>query len=151
MEGSNYWFQDSAFLSEVAVNHLKKARGEIWPKRSERRNHKKKTTSMRTKSPQYIKINSQMKQYLQNIKRNNNTTKIFNSNRRNLWGMWLKVKGEEQGCVAVWYLTPFFDYFILPPRWLVGVTPCPRKSKKNYTKEKTETDKRRRRFFYTCP
>ena len=27
--------QDSAFLSEVAVNHLKKARGEIWPKRSE--------------------------------------------------------------------------------------------------------------------
>ena len=27
--------QDSAFLSEVAVNHLKNARGEIWPKRSE--------------------------------------------------------------------------------------------------------------------
>ena len=24
--------QDSAFLSEAAVNHLKKARGEIWPK-----------------------------------------------------------------------------------------------------------------------
>ena len=38
---------------------------------------------------------------------------------------------------------------ILPPRWLVGVTPCPRKSQKNYTKEKTATDKRRRRFFYT--
>ena len=34
--------QDSAFLSEVAVNHLKKARGEIWPKRSERRNNTKK-------------------------------------------------------------------------------------------------------------
>ena len=25
----------SCCLSEVAVNHLKKARGEIWPKRSE--------------------------------------------------------------------------------------------------------------------
>ena len=35
----------------VAVNHLKKARGEIWPKRSERRNNTK-TTKMRTKSPQ---------------------------------------------------------------------------------------------------
>ena len=32
-------------------NHLKKARGEIWPKRSERRNNTK-TTKMRTKSPQ---------------------------------------------------------------------------------------------------
>ena len=36
------WLQDSAFLSEVAVNHLKKARGEIWPKRNERRNNTKK-------------------------------------------------------------------------------------------------------------
>ena len=26
------------FLSEVAVNHMKKARGEIWPKRSEKKN-----------------------------------------------------------------------------------------------------------------
>ena len=25
----------TAFLSEVGVNHLKKARGEIWPKHSE--------------------------------------------------------------------------------------------------------------------
>ena len=40
----------SAFLSEDVVNHLKKARGEIWRKRSERR--RKKTTKMRTKSPQ---------------------------------------------------------------------------------------------------
>ena len=31
--------QDSAFLSEVAVNHLKTARGEIWPKRSEKKNY----------------------------------------------------------------------------------------------------------------
>ena len=30
-----------AFLSEVAVNHLKKARSEIWPKRSEKRNNTK--------------------------------------------------------------------------------------------------------------
>ena len=35
----------------TAVNHLKKARGEIWLKRSERRNNTK-TTKMRTKSPQ---------------------------------------------------------------------------------------------------
>ena len=51
MEGSNYWgygYGYSAFLSEVAVNHLKKARGEIWPKRSERRNNTK-TTKMRGK------------------------------------------------------------------------------------------------------
>ena len=47
------------------------------------------------------------------------------------------------------YLTPYFDYIILPPRWLVGVMPCQRKSQKIYTKEKTATDKRRRRFFYT--
>ena len=55
MKGSNYWgygLQDSSFLSEVAVNHLKKAIGEISPKRSERRNNTKKTTKMRTKSPQ---------------------------------------------------------------------------------------------------
>ena len=32
-------------------HHVKKARGEIWPKRSERRNNTK-TTKMRTKSPQ---------------------------------------------------------------------------------------------------
>ena len=35
-------YSRSAFLSEVAVNHLKKARGEIWPKHSERRNNTKK-------------------------------------------------------------------------------------------------------------
>ena len=46
------------------------------------------------------------------------------------------------------YLSPYFVYFILPPHWLVGVTPCPRKSQKNYTKEKTATDKRQRCFFY---
>ena len=35
----------------TAFHHLKKARGEIWSKRSERRNNTK-TTKMRTKSPQ---------------------------------------------------------------------------------------------------
>ena len=49
--------QDSSFLSEVAVKHMKKTRGEIWPKRTERRNNtqkkqNKKKTKMRTKSPQ---------------------------------------------------------------------------------------------------
>ena len=34
--------QDLAFLSEVAVNHLKKAIGAIWPKRSEKKQQKKK-------------------------------------------------------------------------------------------------------------
>ena len=38
------------YVSEVTVNHLKKARGEIWPKRSERRNNTKKTTKMMTKT-----------------------------------------------------------------------------------------------------
>ena len=33
-------------------------------------------------------------------------------------GFWLKVRGKGQGCVAVWYLTPYFGYFILPPRCL---------------------------------
>ena len=51
-------------LSAVAVNHLKKARGEIWPKRSEEETTQK-TTKMRTKSSQRInlkkKINSQIK------------------------------------------------------------------------------------------
>ena len=38
---NNYWrrLQDSAFLSDVVVDHLKKARGEIWPKRSEKTNN----------------------------------------------------------------------------------------------------------------
>ena len=35
-------------LIGIAVNHLKKARGEIWPKRSERRNNTN-TTNMRKK------------------------------------------------------------------------------------------------------
>ena len=37
----NFFIYYGLFLSEVAVNHLKKARGEIWPKRSERRNKTK--------------------------------------------------------------------------------------------------------------
>ena len=41
----NLWLAWVGFVgfTEVAVNHLKKARGEIWPKRSERRNNTKKT------------------------------------------------------------------------------------------------------------
>ena len=42
-----------------------------------------------------------------------------------------------------------FWLFYFTPRWLVGVTPCPRKPQRNYTKEKTATDKRQRHFFYT--
>ena len=63
MEDSNYW--DTVTRLSIPIrghgkNHLKKARGEIWPKHRERRNNTK-TTKMRTKSPQYIKINSQIK------------------------------------------------------------------------------------------
>ena len=43
------FIQWSAFLSEVAVNHLKTARGEIWPKRSEKNN---KNYQDEDKSPQ---------------------------------------------------------------------------------------------------
>ena len=45
---SSYDFDDKL---ELTVNHLKKAGGEIWLKRRERRNNTK-TTKMRTKSPQ---------------------------------------------------------------------------------------------------
>ena len=64
-----------------------------------------------------------------------------------VWGWRPRAKGKA--VLPLEYLTPYFGYFILPPRWLVGVMPCPRKSQKNYTKEKTATDNRRRRFFYT--
>ena len=41
--------KDSAFLSDVAVYHLKTVRGEIWPKRSEKNN---KSYQNEDKSPQ---------------------------------------------------------------------------------------------------
>ena len=50
---------------------------------------------------------------------------------------WLSSQGlKDKAVLPFEYLTPYFGYFILPPRWLVGVTPCPRKSQKNYTKRK---------------
>ena len=52
------------------------------------------------------------------------------------WFFWLKVRGNGQGCVAVRYLTPYFGYIILPPRWLVGITLCPRKFQKELYKGK---------------
>ena len=51
MEGSNYWgygYKTQHSYSEVAVNHLKKAKGEIWPKRSE-----KETTHTQKKKKNY--------------------------------------------------------------------------------------------------
>ena len=45
MEGSNYWgygYKTPHSYPRSWKNHLKKARGEIWPKRSERRNNTKK-------------------------------------------------------------------------------------------------------------
>ena len=50
----------------------------------------------------------------------------------------MKVRGNGQGCVAVRYLTPYFGYIILPPRWLVGVTPCPIKSQKRIIQKKRQ-------------
>ena len=48
-------------------------------------------------------------------------------------------KGKGLSCVAVRYLTPLLGYSILPPRWLVDVTPCPRKSPKElYTRRQLQ-------------
>ena len=45
MEGSNYWgygYKTQHSYPRSRLNHLKKARGEIWPKRSEEETTKKK-------------------------------------------------------------------------------------------------------------
>ena len=63
MESSNYWgygYKTQHSYPRSWLNHLKKARGEIWPKRSERRNNTK-TSKMRTESAINKKINSQIK------------------------------------------------------------------------------------------
>ena len=54
------------------------------------------------------------------------------------WGIRLKVTGKGQGCVAAWISDSIFWLVYFTPRWLVGVMPCPRKSLKNYTKEKKQ-------------
>ena len=54
------------------------------------------------------------------------------------------------GYVGVRYLTPYFGYIRFYPHVVWSVECLAQESpKKKYTKEKTETDKRRRRFFYT--
>ena len=62
---------------------------------------------------------------------------------------WLRNQGLGQACVAVRYLTPYFGYIILPHVDWPAQCLAQRKSQNKYTKEKIETDKRRRRFFYT--
>ena len=57
-----------------------------------------------------------------------------------LWGMRLKVRGKGQGCVAVWISDSIFWLYILPPRWLVDVTPYPRKSQKELYKRKNRNE-----------
>ena len=42
-----------------------------------------------------------------------------------------------------------FCLYYFTPRWLAGAMPCPKKVQKKYTKEKIETDKRRKHFFHT--
>ena len=42
-----------------------------------------------------------------------------------------------------------FWLYYFTPRWLAGAMPCPKKVQKKYTKEKIETDKRRKHFFHT--
>ena len=76
-----------------------------------------------------------------------NALVVFSGWYCEVWGWRSRAKGKA--VLPLEYLTPYFGYFILPPHWLVSVTPNPRKSLKNYTKEKTATDKGRRRFFYT--
>ena len=46
MEGSNYWgygYKTQHSYRRSRLNHLKKARGDIWPKRSEEETTQKKT------------------------------------------------------------------------------------------------------------
>ena len=51
-----------------------------------------------------------------------------------LWGLlWLRVRGNGQGCVAVWI---FWLYYILLPRCLVGVMPCTGKFQKIIQKKR---------------
>ena len=42
-----------------------------------------------------------------------------------------------------------FWLYYFTPRWLAGAMSCPKKVQKKYTKEKIETDKRRKHFFHT--
>ena len=42
-----------------------------------------------------------------------------------------------------------FWLYYFTPRWLAGAIPCPNKVQKKYTKEKIETNKRRKHFFHT--
>ena len=54
--------QDSALLSEVAVNHQKKTKGEIWPKRSEEETTQKLPRwGQKVRKKKKKKINSQIK------------------------------------------------------------------------------------------
>ena len=75
--------QDSAFLSEVAVNYLKKARGGIWPKRSdEETTHKKTYQDEDTKSAINEKKQKKKKQI------NSQTAKsvqVFLCNTTSIW------------------------------------------------------------------
>ena len=48
----------------------------------------------------------------------------------------LKVRGEGQGCVAVRYLTPYFDYAVSPHVDWPAQCLAQRKSQKKYTKRK---------------
>ena len=66
-----------------------------------------------------------------------------------MWGMRLKVTSKGQGCVAVWISDSIFWLSYFTPTLASRSNTLPKKVPKNYTKEKTATDKRRRRFFYT--
>ena len=75
--------------------------------------------------------------------------KTFETQTNFVWGMWLKVTGKGQGCVAVsiWLhilVILFYPHVDWSVKRLAQESP-----KKNSTKEKTATDKRRRRFFNT--
>ena len=57
---------------------------------------------------------------------------------------------QRQSCVAVWYLTPLWGYFILPH---VGCrcNSLNKKGPKRIIQKKTTTNRRRRRLFYIFP
>ena len=67
-----------------------------------------------------------------------------------LWGLRLKVTGKGQGCVAVWISDSIFWLFYFTPTLVSRCNALPKKvPKRIIQKEKTATDKRRRRCFYT--
>ena len=55
-----------------------------------------------------------------------------------LWGEWLKVTGKGQGCVVVWYLTPYFWLFYFTPTLTGWCNALPNKVPKRIIQKKRQ-------------